>query len=176
MAKQPTPKIKERVKVQILPSSDAKESVELDYRLFVTGNYSHSEPGSHKDGDGTLKDRHVREIKNKRDFKTVLEDLNPKLKITVPNKLAEDSGGEIEVNLDVKDMKDFHPDEIAKNVEPLQKLLEAREKLKQLKMQVLRDAKLRKAIEGVLKDGSGSIEDLMAKLAPEQKTKEKKEK
>ena len=68
MAKQPTPKIKERVKVQILPSSDAKESVELDYRMFVTGNFSHQEPGAHKDGDGTLKDRRVREIKNKRDF------------------------------------------------------------------------------------------------------------
>lgn len=176
MAKQPTPSIKERVKVQILPSSDAKESVELDYRLFVTGNYSHSEPGAHKDGDGTLKERHVREIKNKRDFKTVLEDLNPKLKITVPNKMTDEEGSEIEVNLDIKDMKDFHPDEIAKNVEPLQKLLDAREKLKQLKMQVLRDAKLRKAIEGVLKEGSGSIESLMTKLAPEEKTKEKKEK
>ena len=176
MAKQPTPKIKERVKVQILPSSEAKESVELDYRLFVTGNYSHSEPGAHKDGDGTLKDRRVREIKNKRDFKTVLEDLNPKLKITVPNKLAPEAGSEIEVNLNIKDMKDFHPDEVAKNVEPLQKLLAAREKLKQLKMQVLRDAKLRKAIEGVLKEGGGSIDDLMKKLAPAAETTEKKEK
>ena len=47
MARQPTPKIKERVKVQILPSTDAKESVELDYRLMVTGNYSHSEEGGY---------------------------------------------------------------------------------------------------------------------------------
>jgi len=177
MAQQPTPKIKERVKVQILPSSDAKESVELDYRLFVTGNFSHSEPGAHKDGDGTLKGRRVREIKNKRDFKTVLEDLNPKVKITVPNKLSEEKGSELEVDLDIKDMKDFHPDEIAKKVEPLQKLLEARDRLKQLKMQVLRDVKLRKAIEGVLQEGGGSIDDLMKKLGPtEEKPKVKKEK
>jgi type VI secretion system protein ImpB len=176
MAKQPTPKIKERVKVQILPSSEAKESVELDYRMFVTGNFSHQEPGAHRDGDGTLKDRRVREIKNKRDFKTVLEDLNPKLNITVPNKLTEEKGSEMEVNLDVKDMKDFHPDEIAKKVEPLQQLLEARERLKQLKMQVLRDVKLRKAIEGVLKEGGGSLDDLMKKLGPAEEKKEKKEK
>ena len=165
MAQAPKPNIKERVKVQILPSTDAKESVELDYRLMVTGNYSHSEAGAHKDGDGTLKSRRIREIKNKKDFKSVMEDLNPKMKVMVPNKLSEEEGAEMEVDMDFKSMKDFHPDEIAKNVEPLQKLLAARENLKQLKMQVLRDVKLRKAIEGVLQDGGGSIDDVMNKLA-----------
>jgi len=171
MAQQPTPKIKERVKVQILPSTDAKQSVELDYRLLVTGNYSRSEAGAHKDGDGTLKSRRVREIKNKKDFKAVMEDLNPKVKVMVPNKISDEEGSELEVDLDVKSMKDFHPDEIAKNVEPLQKLLQARENLKQLKMQVLRDVNLRKAIEGVLQEGGGSIDDLMEKLASTEKSK-----
>jgi len=171
MAQQPKPKIKERVKVQILPSTDAKQSVELDYRLMVTGNYSRTEAGTHKDGDGTLKDRRVREIKNKKDFKAVMEDLNPKLNLMVPNKISGEKDSELEVNMDMKNMKDFHPDEIAKNVEPLQKLLKARESLKQLKMQVLRDVKLRKAIEGVLKDGSGSIDDLMGKLGSAEESK-----
>jgi len=171
MAQQPTPKIKERVKVQILPSTDAKQSVELDYRLLVTGNYSRSEAGAHKDGDGTLKSRRVREIKNKKDFKAVMEDLNPKVQVMVPNKISDEEGSELEVDLDVKSMKDFHPDEIAKNVEPLQKLLQARENLKQLKMQVLRDVNLRKAIEGVLQEGGGSIDDLMEKLASTEKSK-----
>ena len=168
---QPTPKIKERVKVQILPSTDAKQSVELDYRLLVTGNYSRTEAGTHKDGDGTLNSRRVREIKNKKDFKAVMEDLNPKLKVMVPNKITDEEGSELEVDMDLKSMKDFHPDEIAKNVEPLQKLLKARESLKQLKMQVLRDVKLRKAIEGVLQDGSGSIDDLMGKLGSAEESK-----
>jgi type VI secretion system protein ImpB len=171
MAQQSTPKIKERVKVQILPSTDAKQSVELDYRLMVTGDYSKSEAGAHKDGDGTLKTRRVREIKNKKDFKAVMEDLNPKVKMMVPNKLSEEEGSELEVDLDFKDMKDFHPDEVAKKVQPLQKLLEARENLKQLKMQVLRDVKLRKAIENVLQEGGGSIDDLMGKLAPSEEGK-----
>ena len=122
MAQQSTPKIKERVKVQILPSTDAKQSVELDYRLMVTGDYSRSEAGAHKDGDGTLKSRRVREIKNKKDFKAVMEDLNPKVKMMVPNKLTEEEGSELEVDMDFKSMKDFHPDEIAKKVQPLQKL------------------------------------------------------
>lgn len=167
MAQPAKPSINQRVKVQILPSSEAQEEVELDYRMLLTGNFSHGEPGMHKDGDGSLKERRVRVIKNKRDFKTVLEDLNPKLKMMVKNQLTdEDDDSELEVNLDIKNMKDFHPDEIAKQVDPLQKLLKARERLKQMKMQVLRDAKLRKALEGVLKEGSGSIDDLMGKLAP----------
>lgn len=171
MAIAATPKIKQRVKVQILPSTDAKEEVELDYRLFVTGNYSHSEAGAHKDGNGTMKDRRVREIKSKRDFKTVLEELNPKVSFMVPSKLSDEEDAQLEVNMDIKSMKDLHPDEIAKNIEPLKKLLDARERLKQLKMQVLRDVKLKKAIEGVLREGSGSMEDLLSKLAPAEEAK-----
>jgi len=171
MAQQPKPKINQRVKVQILPSSDAQEEVELDYRMLIPGDFTHSEPGMHKDGDGSFKERRIREIKSKRDFKTALEDLNPKLKLMVPNKLTDDDS-ELEVNLDIKDMKDFHPDEISKQVEPLQKLMNAREKLKQMKMQVLKDSKLRKALEEVLNEGSGSIDDLMGKLAPSEDSKE----
>lgn len=164
-----TPKIKHRVSVSILPSSDAKESVELDYRILVPGNFTHSEAGLHKDGDGSLKQRRMREIKNKGDFKRVLEDLNPKLKVTVPNKLSDDPQARMEVNLEVKDMKDFHPDEIVKKVEPLQKLMDARNRLKQLKLLVLKDPNVRKGIEAVLKEGSGSIDTLMTKLAPPEK-------
>ena len=45
-------------------------------------------------------------------------------------------------------------------------MLEARDRLKQLKLAVLKDVKLKKAIEGVLKEGGGSIDDLMSKLEP----------
>lgn len=162
MAKLPTPKIAQRVRVQILPSSDAKESVELDYRMMIAGDFSKKEAGS----QGDVKDRKIWEIKSKRDFKTVLENINPQLKIVVPNRLSDDPQAQAEVELDIKDIKDFHPDEISKKVAPLQDLMKARERLKSLKMAVLKDPNLRKAIEGVLKEGSGSLDDLMSKLAP----------
>ncbi|MGE5679529.1 MAG: type VI secretion system contractile sheath small subunit [Bacillota bacterium] len=155
-----TPKIAQRVKVSILPSSDAKESVELDYRLLIPGNFSRSEPGSL----GSVKDRRLRIISRRGDFQKILKDINPKLKLTVPNKLSDDPDAQMEVNLDFQDMKDFHPDEIVKKVEPLQQLLEARERLKQLKLAILKDVNLKKALESVLKDGSGSIESLLEKL------------
>lgn len=161
MAKPVSPKIGTRVKVAILPSSDAKESVELDYRLLIPGNFSRSATGSL----GMLKERRLRTIARKGDFKKVLSDINPKLKISVPNKLSDDPEAEMEVNIDIKDMKDFHPDEIVNQIEPMKQLLEAREKLKQLKLQVLKDVKFRKAIESVLQEGSGSVDDLVAKLS-----------
>ncbi|HLG32079.1 MAG TPA: type VI secretion system contractile sheath small subunit, partial [Ignavibacteriaceae bacterium] len=144
--------------------SDAKESVELDYRLLIPGNYSKSESGS----QGMVKDRRLRTIGKKGDFQKVLKDINPKLKLTVSNKLSDDPEAQMEVNLNFQDMKDFHPDEIVKKVEPLRQLLEARERLKQLKIAVLKDANLKKALEGVLKDGSGSIDDLLSKLGAAQ--------
>jgi type VI secretion system protein ImpB len=165
MARPTAPKIAQRVKVAILPSSDAKESVELDYRLMIPGNFSKSEPGSL----GNIKDRRIRTISKKGDFQKVLKDINPKLKLTVQNKISEDPQAQMEVDLDFQDMKDFHPDEIVKKVQPLKQLLEAREHLKQLKLAVLKDANLKKALEGVLKEGSASIDDLIAKLGIEKK-------
>ena len=172
----PKPKIKSRVKVQILPSSDAQEEVELDYRQLVTGDFSKSDRGSHKDGE-SLHQRRVREIKNKRDFQSVLKELNPKMKMFVADKLSGKEDAELEINLDVKSMKDFHPDQIAENVEPLQKLLAARERMKQLKMQVLRDPKYKKILEKVLtSDGQPEvIDNLLAKLAPPESKDKKKE-
>ena len=169
MARPTAPKIAQRVKVSILPSSDAKESVELDYRMLIPGNFSRSESGS----QGMLKDRRLRTIANKGDFQKVLKDINPKLKLTVANKLSDDPEAKMEVNIDIKDIKDFHPDEVVKKVEPLKQLLDARERLKQLKIAVLKDANLKKAIEGVLKDGSGSIDDLLSKLGTVQDKDEK---
>jgi len=100
MARPTAPKIAQRVKVSILPSSDAKESVELDYRMMIPGNFSRSEPGSL----GQIKDRRLRVIANKGDYQRVLKDINPKLKLSVSNKLSDDPEAKMEVNLDFKEI------------------------------------------------------------------------
>jgi len=172
MAKPVVPKIGTRVKVSILPSSDAKESVELDYRMLIPGNFSRSEPGTL----GALKERRIRRIARKGDFERALKDINPTLKVMVPNRMSGDPTAEMEVNLDFKEMKDFHPDQIVTRVEPLKELLEARDKLKQLKLQVLKDVKFRKAIEAVLNEGGNSVDSLMTKLAPAAMSEDKEAK
>ena len=167
-----TPKIKQRVKVSILPSSTAQEEIELDYRILVTGDYSKSKRGAHKDG-ATLKDRRMRVINNKKSFQNVLKELNPQLNLVVPNKLAKASGEEgeegdeesmLKVDLDIKNMKDFHPDQIAQHVPALKQLMEARERLKQFKMDVVSNPELKKAVEKVLgaEDKGGQIDSLMS--------------
>lgn len=171
------PTIKRRVTVSILPSSTAQEEVELDYRVLVTGDYSKSQRGKHKDGQ-TLKDRRVRVIKNKKGFQEVLKDLNPNLKIYVPNRLSGGEEDQLEVNLDVKSMKDFHPDQIARNIEPLKKLIEARERLKNLKMAVVSDPQKKKALQDALtsEGWEKGVDEIMKRLAPAEKAEEKKAK
>ena len=160
MAIQATPTIKSRVTVGIQPSSDAKGTIELDYRLFIVGDYSKKDPNE----KGELKERKIHEIKTARDFKKVLEFVNPKLKLVVANKLSDDSDAQFEIELDIKDMKDFHPDEIVRKVKPLAELLVKREKLKKMKMAIIKNPKLAKAIEEALLEGEGNIDLLLSKL------------
>jgi type VI secretion system protein ImpB len=169
MPKLPSPKIKSRVEVKIQPSSDAKESVELDYRLLIAGDFSKREAGS----QGSLKDRRLWEIKNKRDFKTTLENVSPHLKVAVPNKLVDDPNALMEVDLEFKDMKDFHPDEVCKRVEPLKDLMEARERLKVLRRTITTNPDIKKAFEDVLQKGGAGIDSLLARLSPDDKKADK---
>ena len=169
------PSIKQRVTVSILPSSTAQEEVELDYRLLITGDYSKSKRGEHKDGP-TLKDRRVRVIKNKKGFQEVMKDLKPSLKLHVPNRLSEGEEDLLEFDLSFESMKDFHPDQIAQKVEPLRKLIEARERLKHLKMTVVSDPKKKKALESALTSETWekTVDELMTRWAPEDGSDDKK--
>ena len=169
MADKPT--IKQRVKVSILPSSNAQEDIELDYRILLTGNYSKSEPGEHKDGP-TLKDRKLRVISNKKGFQSVMKEMKPTLKLNnITDKISGEEDKVIEpFELTFESMKDFHPDQIAQKVKPLRELLEARERLKQFKMDVRSNPELKKVLEKVLQsdDGKGDkLDGLISKLAPE---------
>ncbi len=163
----PKPTIKQRVKVAILPSDDAQEDIELDYRVMVTGDYSKTKPGQHKDGK-TLQERKVRTISNKRSFGNVLRELNPQVKLSVPNKLSGREDEALNVELEFKTMKDFHPDQIAQKVEPLKKLLEARERLLQFKAGVRSNPDLKDAVESALKSTNKGeiIDSLMDRFAP----------
>ena len=177
------PSIKQRVTVSILPSTTAQEEVELDYRVLVTGDYSRSKMGSHKDGK-KLKDRKVRVISRKDDFSKVLRDLNPHLKINVEDKISGEADKKIPIEMDFKNMKDFHPDQIAENVPALKKLLDARDRLNRLKMAVVNDPDIGDTLNDFItnKDYSKKgVDALLGKLGPaeeeaEAEKEEKKEK
>src|SRR5690349_97401 len=74
-----------------------------------------------------LKDRKFVQI-DRDNFNEVLASLSPRVKYPVQNRLTND-GSKLSVELTFKHMDDFHPTEIVKQVTPLRKLLETRQRL-----------------------------------------------
>jgi type VI secretion system protein ImpB len=77
-----------------------------------------------------LKDRQFVEI-DRDNFNKVLSAIKPRLAFQVDNTLQDDNS-KINVELKFEHMDDFEPEQVVKQVEPLRKLLEARERLANL--------------------------------------------
>jgi type VI secretion system protein ImpB len=74
-----------------------------------------------------LKERKFTNI-DRDNYNDVLKSISPKLKLTVDNKVNKD-GGRLAADLKFQHLDDFHPVNVAKQIEPLQKLLAARQRL-----------------------------------------------
>lgn len=74
-----------------------------------------------------LKERKFTQI-DRDNFNDVLKSLTPRLKFTVDNKVSKD-GGKLAAELKFQHLDDFHPVNVAKQIEPLNKLLQARQRL-----------------------------------------------
>jgi type VI secretion system protein ImpB len=71
----------------------------------------------------------------------------------VANKLSSDpNAGEIPVELNFTSMQDFAPDQVAQQIEPLQKLLELRSKLADLRGSLQGNDKLDAILQATLND------------------------
>lgn len=119
------------------------EKKELPFVVGVMGDYSGNAPGVEKKA---LKDRNFVEI-NKDNFDDVMEKIEPGVRFKVDNVL-EEGDKEMMVDLKFQKMEDFQPENIAKQVPALQKLLEARQQLEEL----LSKADLSQNLEAVLED------------------------
>jgi type VI secretion system protein ImpB len=86
--------------------------------------------GQPKDKPAKLKDRKFVDI-DRDNFDDVLKSMKPRLAIRVDNTLADD-GSEMSVELNFSKLKDFTPDGVVKQVEPLNKLQDVRNQLKDL--------------------------------------------
>lgn len=128
----------------------------LPFVMGVLGDFS---------GDPTtalkpLKDRKFVQI-DRDNFDDVLAKMTPGLKMKVENTLQGD-GSEMGVELKFNSIADFEPARVAEQVEPLRKLMETRNKLRDLMAKADRSEDLEELLERVLK----SSED-MGKLAGE---------
>lgn len=148
---------KARVNIKLdLHTGGAQKKVELPLKLMVMGDYSNGKETR------PLSEREKVNI-NKNNFNSVLADFSPSLNLTVENTLAGDRSEE-SVRLNFKEMKDFEPEQIARQIPQLRAMLAMRNLLRDLKSNLLDNATFRKELETILKDDNLS-DDLRAELA-----------
>lgn len=82
-------------------------------------------------------------------FNEIMGRIAPELNVRVENTLAGD-GSELGVQLKFNSLDDFEPGKLVEQIEPLRKLMEARNKLRDLKSTVDRSANLEKILEEVM--------------------------
>jgi len=133
---------------------------ELPFVMGVLGDFS---------GDPTQKlpsigDRKFVQI-DRDNFNKIMERMAVGLNIKVKNTLADD-GSEIPVNLKFNSMDSFEPGQIVEQVEPLKRLKEARDKLRDLLAKADRSEDLEQLLEKILAD-----EESLKKLADEVQSK-----
>jgi len=137
---------------------NAIELKELPFVMGVLGDFT----GQPEEPLARLKDRKFVEI-TLDNFDNVLASMKPHLSYTVENKLSEDAeAGKIGVNLHFKSMDDFEPANVARQIKPLNELLELRTKLSDLRGSLQGNDKLDEILMETLKN-----QDKMSKLKSE---------
>ena len=123
-------------------------------RLMVTGDFTG------KESDVPVEDREVINL-NKDNFQKVMKSQELGLEYTVDNKMTGE--GEMSVELNIENMKDFSPEEIAKQVPGLSRLLAARNLLQDLRNRLISVRDFRQQLESVISD-EAAREELLAEL------------
>lgn len=139
-----------------LESNGATVEKELPFVMGVMGDYS----GDNAEAKKALKDRKFSQI-DQDNFAETMGNINPKLDLRVENTLEGD-GSQMAVNLDFKNMESFEPHKLVDQVEPLKKLMETRNKLRDLLTKADRSEELENILEEVL-----SNTDALANLSNE---------
>jgi type VI secretion system protein ImpB len=130
---------------------------EIPFVMGVMGDYS----GDNTEGKKSLKERKFSQI-DRDNFNDVLAKVNPQLKMKVDN-LLEDDGSQMSVNLDFKNLEDFEPHKIVEQVEPLRKMLETRNKLRDLLTKADRSEDLESLLEDILSN-TNALSSLSSEL------------
>jgi type VI secretion system protein ImpB len=131
---------------------------ELPFVMGVIGDFSGSHPTQEL---RPLEDRKFVEV-NRDNIDAVMTRMAPGVQMRVENTIAGD-GTTIPVQLAFNSMNDFEPAQIIEQVEPLRKLLESRNRLRDLMSKVDRSAELEGILEQVLKN-RGDLQKLVSEL------------
>lgn len=146
MSKEGTVAPKERINIKYRSEhGGAQESVELPFKMMVVGDFTQRED------DRVIEERKPINV-DKDNFDDVLRNQKIGVEMSVPNRLSDEEGAEMGLSLKFETMKDFSPENVARQVPDLKKLLELREALVALKGPLGNVPAFRKAIESILED------------------------
>lgn len=123
---------------------NAIELKELPFVIGVMGDFV----GKPEEPLPGLKERKFVEV-DPDNFNQVLAGMKPRLAYSVENKLQDD-GSKLGVELKFTSIEDFEPDNVVQQVEPLRKLVEARQKLSDLRSKMDGNEKLENILGDIL--------------------------
>ncbi|MDO8233511.1 type VI secretion system contractile sheath small subunit [Citrobacter werkmanii] len=152
---------KARVNIKLdLHTGGAQKKVELPLKLLVTGDFSNGKETR------TLSEREKVNV-NKNNLDSVLSEFSPEVNLAVQNTMAGD-GSEENIRLQFSSIKDFEPEQVARQIPQLRAMLAMRNLLRDLKSNLLDNGTFRKELEKILKDPalSQELRDEMSALAP----------
>ena len=147
------PRVQIKYEVHI---GDALELKELPFVVGVMGDYS----GKPAEALPKLKERKFVEI-DRDNFNDVMKSMTPRLAYRVDDKISGKADSKINVELRFNNLSDFSPENVVQQVEPLRKLLEARQQLEELKTKMDGNDKLTGLLEQVL--GNANLQSEMGK-------------
>ena len=125
---------------------DGKEVKELPFVIGVLGDFSAaSELEKTK-----LKDKKFINV-DLDNIDEVMQSLAPRATFQVENTLTEE-GGRMAVDLTFNSMQDFRPENVVQQVNPLRKLVEARERLTDLRNKISNNERLEDLLDEVLQN------------------------
>ena len=122
----------------------AIELKELPFVVGVMGDFV----GKPEEPLPALKNRKFVEI-DPDNFNQVMAGMKPRLSFSTENKLQDD-GSKLGIELKFNSIEDFEPDQVVLKVEPLRKLVEARQKLSDLLSKMDGNEKLENMLNDVL--------------------------
>ena len=154
---------KARVNIQLsLHTGRSQQKVELPLKLMVVGDYSNGAEES------PVSEREKVNV-NQNNFDSVMAGYSPAVNLIVENTLAGD-GSQENINLSFNEMKDFEPEQVARQIPQLKAMLAMRSLLRDLKANLLDNQTFRKELEKILLDPalSAELRSELSALAPKQ--------
>jgi type VI secretion system protein ImpB len=133
---------------------NARKKVELPLRMMVMGDFTGREDAT------PLAEREAVSVNNN-NFDGVLKSMGVRAEFMVPDRQHE--GEEMKVALNVESMRDFHPEQVARQIPQLARMIGARNLLQDLRNRVISTSEFRKGLEKIVRDPA-ALDQLIGEL------------